>query len=249
VTPYDALLVNDGLVRGNYGAVPARAASGVFVDLLASRGIRVTGSPSEGATPADPALTTLALIESLPLEDVLVEMLHTSDNNTAELVLKEIGYVATGQGTRQAGLDVIRATLERWALPTEGLVLADGSGLSRNNRATCELLAALVGTTPVADQLVDVLPVAGRDGTLADDLLDTPADGAMRAKTGTLTDVKALSGEQPGADRRPVAFSVVLNGDGADEPTVFLPVWEAVVELIDRYPIVVQPDVEKFAPR
>lgn len=61
-SPYDALVVNDDLVNGNYGAVPERSASQVFYDLLIARGIEVAGSPSAGATPADPAFTTLALI-------------------------------------------------------------------------------------------------------------------------------------------------------------------------------------------
>lgn len=248
-SPYDALMVNDGLVNGNYGAVPERAASRVLYDLLIARGVSITGSPSSGPTPADPALTTLAFIESLPLEDVLVEMLHTSDNNTAELMVKEIGVAASGQGTRQAGLDAMRATFDRWGLPTGSLVLSDGSGLSRNNRATCEFLAALVNDTPVGDRLVDLLPAAGRDGTLVTSLLGTPAEGALQAKTGTLRDVKALTGELPGADRRPVVFSVVLNTVGADDPTVFVPLWEAVVELVDAYPVVVIPDVVRFAPR
>ena len=112
--PYDALLVNDGLIGvsspGNYGLDPARTAAATFVDLLAARGITVTGAANNGPRPADVELTTLAFIESLPLADVLVEMLHTSDDNTAEMMLKEIGFVVNGQGTRQAGLEAIRAT-------------------------------------------------------------------------------------------------------------------------------------------
>ncbi len=209
-------MVDDGMVDGAYGLVPERAAAGVFRDLLIARGISVTGGASAGATPPDPGFTTLGLIESRPLEDVLVEMLHTSDNNTAELMVKEIGVQVSGQGTRQAGLDAIRATLDRWGLPTGALSLADGSGLSRNDRVSCELLAALLSTSPVADELVDLLPAAGRDGTLADDLLGTAAEGTMKAKTGTLRDVKALSGEMPGSDRRPIGFSLILNAPGAN---------------------------------
>jgi D-alanyl-D-alanine carboxypeptidase/D-alanyl-D-alanine-endopeptidase (penicillin-binding protein 4) len=249
VSPYDALMVNDGFVNGNYGAVPERSASRVFHDLLIARGVTIGGSPAAGVTPDDGSLTALALIESLPLEDVLVEMLHTSDNNTAELLLKEIGFVVNGAGTRQAGLDAVRSTLDRWGMPTATLVLSDGSGLSRVNRVSCELLAEVLSTSPVADALVDLLPAAGRDGTLADDLLGTPAEGAMQAKTGTLTDVKALSGVQPGADRRPLGFSLVLNGPGVDDPAVHVPAWEALVELLDAYPVVVEPDVARFAPR
>ena len=248
--PYDALLVNDGLIsNGNYGLEPNRAAARTFLDLVRARGIVVTGAAANAARPAGLDLTTLALVESEPLADVIVELLHTSDNNTAELLVKEIGFAATGAGTRQAGLDTIRTTLERWGVPTEGLELHDGSGLSRDNRLTCETLTSLLTESPVADDLIDLLPVAGRDGTLANQLLDTEAEGRLQAKTGTLTGVKALSGAQPGADRRPVVFSVVLNGDGVSLPGTFQPVWTTIVELIAEYPTVIEPEVDRFAPR
>ena len=247
--PYDALLVNDGLVSpGNYGLDPNRSAARIFFDLLQARGVTITGAAANAARPADAGLTTLGSIESRPLTDVLVEMLHTSDNNTAEMILKEIGYSATGQGTRQAGLDTIRARLEQWGVPLAGVDLRDGSGLDRANRATCDALAAVVGSTPVADELVGLLPVAGRDGTLKDQLLGTPAEGWMQAKTGTLTDVKALTGEQPAGDARPLDFSLVLNTTGAKDPAVYEPVWDALTDLIARYPVIVEPDVSKFAP-
>ena len=102
--------------------------------------------------------------------------------------------------------------------------------------------------SPVADQLRDLLPVAGRDGTMSEQLLGTPAEGAMQAKTGTLTDVKALSGSQPGADRRPIEFSLVLNGTDVDEPSAYQPAWDALVDLIDHYPVVVEPDLARFEP-
>jgi D-alanyl-D-alanine carboxypeptidase/D-alanyl-D-alanine-endopeptidase (penicillin-binding protein 4) len=248
--PYDALLVNDGLISpGNYGLDPSRSAARIYFDLLAARGITINGAAANAPRPADAGLATLATIESLPLTDVLVEMLHTSDNNTAELIVKEIGFAASGQGTRQAGLDAIRARLDGWGVPLTGVDLRDGSGLDRANRATCEALTTVLQSSPVADELRGVLPVAGRDGTLAEVLLGTPAEGRMKAKTGTLTDVKALSGSQPGADGRPLEFALVLNGTDVDEATVYQPIWSSLVEMIDRYPVIVEPDVEQFAPR
>jgi D-alanyl-D-alanine carboxypeptidase/D-alanyl-D-alanine-endopeptidase (penicillin-binding protein 4) len=247
--PYDALLVNDGLISAeNYGLEPNRAAARIFFDLLAARGIAITGSAANAARPADATLTTLALIESLPLDDVLVEMLHTSDNNTAEMMLKELGFTAAGQGTRQAGLEVVRTTLASWGVPLDGVELHDGSGLSRDNRATCAALEALVGSVPVAPALRRLLPAAGRDGTLADAFLKSPAEGRMMAKTGTLTDVKALTGTMPAGDGTPIEFALVLNGPGADGAPAYEPVWNALVELIDSYPVVVEPDVARFAP-
>jgi D-alanyl-D-alanine carboxypeptidase/D-alanyl-D-alanine-endopeptidase (penicillin-binding protein 4) len=247
--PYDALLVNDGLVEnGNYGLDPSRSAARAFVDLLVARGITVGGAAANGPAPADADLTTLAFIESLPLTEVLVELLHTSDNNTAEMLVKEIGVVARGAGTRPAGLAAVRDTLAAWGVPLDGVELQDGSGLSRENRLTCAALTSLLAATPVADQLRELLPVAGRDGTLAEQFIGTEAEGRLRAKTGTLSDVKALTGTQPGGDGRDVDFSVVLNGEDADDPAVHLPIWDAVVELIGDYPVVVEPDVAAFAP-
>ncbi len=248
--PYDALLVNDGLISNdNYGLNPSRSAARVFLDLVLARGIVVTGSAGNFARPTDANLTTLALVNSKPLTEILVEMLHTSDNNTAEMLVKEIGFVATGQGTRQAGLDTIRATLERWGVPVGGLQLSDGSGLSRENRTTCVTLAALLNAIPVAGQLKALLPVAGRDGTLGGQFVGTPAEGVLAAKTGTLTGVKALTGEQPARVGAPVTFSVVLNGDHVDDDLVYRPVWNELIELIDSFPFVVAPAVDRFEPK
>ena len=71
----------------------------------------------------------------------------------------------------------------------------------------------------------------------------------MQAKTGTLTDVKALTGSQPGADGRPIEFSLVLNGTGVDDPSAYQPVWDALVDTdrrITRWSC--EPDVSTFAP-
>lgn len=247
--PYDALLVNDGLVEnGNYGLNPSRSAARAFADLLMARNITIAGAAANAARPADADLTTLAFVESEPLTEILVEMLHTSDNNTAELLVKEIGYVVSGAGTRQAGLDAMRATLTAWGIVLDGVEFHDGSGLSRSNRASCSALTALLSDAPVADDLRPLLPVAGRDGTLAPQLLGTEAEGRLRAKTGTLTGVKALTGTQPGADRREVDFSLVLNGPDVNTPEIYEPIWKRLVALIDEYPIVVEPDPERFDP-
>jgi D-alanyl-D-alanine carboxypeptidase/D-alanyl-D-alanine-endopeptidase (penicillin-binding protein 4) len=248
--PYDALLVNDGLISpGNYGLDPSRAAARAFADLLTARGIVIEGAAANATRPADAEFTTLAFVESRPLTDILVELLHTSDNNTAEMLVKEIGFAATGEGSRATGLEVIRTTLAAWGVPLDGVEFHDGSGLSRSNRTTCAALTALLADVPVADMLRDVMPVAGRDGTLAEQLLGTQAEGRLQAKTGTLTDVKALTGTQPGADRRAVDFSLVLNGEGVDDPATYEPIWRRLIALVDDYPVVVVADPDRFDPQ
>jgi hypothetical protein len=63
-----------------------------------------------------------------------------------------------------------------------------------------------------------------------------------------LNDVKALTGTLPGADRREVDFSLVLNGPDVNAPAVYEPIWQRLVALIDQYPIVVRPEPDRFAP-
>jgi D-alanyl-D-alanine carboxypeptidase/D-alanyl-D-alanine-endopeptidase (penicillin-binding protein 4) len=248
--PYDALLINDGLLdNGDFGLVPAQSAANIVIDEIEARGIDVTGSSRHAAPPDGLELTTLALVESQPLTEVLVELLHTSDNTTAEMIIKEIGFQQSGQGTRPAGAAAIAARLADWGISTAPLVLDDGSGLSRQNRLTCDALSLVVAAAPVAEQLWDLLPVAGRDGTLAEQLVGTAAEGEMQAKTGTLTGVKALTGVLDGADDEPVQFAMILNGEGVNEPDVYQAYWLELVELIGAYPIVVEPRVDRFDPR
>ena len=165
---------------GNYGLEPNRAAARTFLDLLRRAGSSSTAPPATDRDRPAPASTTLALIESLPLDDVLIEMLHTSDNNTAEMILKEIGFVAIGQGTRQAGLDVVRSTLERWGVPLDGVELHDGSGLEPRQQGHLRCpVCACSHRAGGADDCDACSRSAGRDGTLSEELLGTPAEGEL----------------------------------------------------------------------
>jgi D-alanyl-D-alanine carboxypeptidase/D-alanyl-D-alanine-endopeptidase (penicillin-binding protein 4) len=241
-------MVNDGMIgNGNYGLVPAQSAANIVDDLVRARGIAVAGSSRHADAPPD--LVVHATVESLPLTDILIELLHTSDNNTAELLLKEIGYQARGDGTRPAGAAVVGEYLATWGIASPVVLLDDGSGLSRQNRLTCDVLSGVLALAPIADELRSVLPVAARDGTLADEFVGTPADGELQAKTGTLSGVKALSGVMDGADDEPVEFALVMNGDGVEDPAVYEPYWQTLVDVIAAYPADVEPDPDRFEPR
>ena len=126
-----------------------------------------------------------------------------------------------GEGTRVAGLQEVWNTLAAWQVPLEGVELDDGSGLSRNDRLTCDAIVAVLEHVGVDSELAASLPVAGVSGTLADELVGGPAEGRLAAKTGTLTGVRALSGFLP-TDDGLMTFALVLNGEGVDDP-VYLP--------------------------
>jgi D-alanyl-D-alanine carboxypeptidase/D-alanyl-D-alanine-endopeptidase (penicillin-binding protein 4) len=255
--PYDALLVNDARVTGDAQRAddPAEAAAREFTRLLADRGVTVAGSPRAGDAPGDgPAI---ASVQSAPLRTVVGEMLATSDNNTAELLVKEIGLTANGAGTREAGLRAIRATLERWGTPTAGLVLDDGSGLSNENRVTCGAFVDVLGRSGPRRPLGAGLAVAGTSGTLADVFTDSPVTGRLRGKTGTLGNapfnadppaVKTLSGYLPVRGGGVIAFSLLLNGAGPlTDQTEYRPIWDAFVATLAGYPS--GPSPAELAPR
>src|SRR5207248_7076947 len=113
----------------------------VLARLLQEKGIQV-GGVGEGRAPGQ--TTSFAVAESAPLADVVATMLTQSDNLAAEMLTKELGRRFGGAGTTAAGLGVIRGVLDRLGMPTEGLAMADGSGLDRSDRASCQLLVRAV---------------------------------------------------------------------------------------------------------
>ncbi|MGH9282302.1 MAG: D-alanyl-D-alanine carboxypeptidase/D-alanyl-D-alanine endopeptidase, partial [Acidimicrobiales bacterium] len=201
--PASALVVNDGFAE--FGAERVAApepdvhAAGVLTALLQARGVMVGAPASEGQAPAD--ATVIARVESPLLSVVVGEMLRESDNLTAELLVKELGVRFAGTGTTAAGLAVVRATLTETGLPVDDLVAVDGSGLDRSDRASCALIMAALSEDGPDGPVAGGLPVAGRDGTLAQRFRGNPAAGRLRAKTGALDGVVGLSGFIDPADK------------------------------------------------
>ncbi|MGA9275376.1 D-alanyl-D-alanine carboxypeptidase/D-alanyl-D-alanine-endopeptidase, partial [Ilumatobacter sp.] len=251
--PYDALLVNDARVGGQSGreADPNEGAAREFVRLLEDRGIGVDNGWVSG--PAVPDTPVVATVESVPLSDVVAEMLLTSDNNTAEMLVKEMGVATAETGTRAAGLEAMSASLEAQGVPTDGLVLRDGSGLSTDNRVTCAAILKVLQLGQGGP--IDAgLPIASVSGTLADEFLDGPMVGRLRAKTGTLGNppvesdppaVKAIAGYVDpvgGAGPGTIQFVVIANSPNVNENEVYRPLWTALGERFATYPTGPGPD-------
>lgn len=214
VGPQSALVVNDGYTAWNPRKVvtdqPAVHAARILTDLLRARGVTVAGEPTAGQPPS--GLVKVAHVSSLPVAEIVGEMLRESDNNTAELLVKELGKRFGGAGTTAAGLEVIRSTLADSGLAVDGLTTIDGSGLDRADRASCRLLMdALAGAGPDGD-LARGLPVAGRTGTLATRFRGSPVVDRLQAKTGSLDGVTALSGYLDGTRGGDLVFAFIANG-------------------------------------
>jgi D-alanyl-D-alanine carboxypeptidase/D-alanyl-D-alanine-endopeptidase (penicillin-binding protein 4) len=217
VGPLSALSVNDGFERYprspaggdplEPAADPALDAAALLTSRLESRGIEVAGPPRSGVPPA--GAIEVAFLESPPLPDVVGQMLRESDNNTAELLLKELGRVG-GDPSTAGGAAEVGGLLDDGRLDLTGTRVVDGSGLSPDNRATCRLLVDLLDRPETGELLRELLPVAGQTGTLTERFQGTALEGVLRAKTGSLTSVTALAGVV--ADHDPdLTFAFVVN--------------------------------------
>lgn len=217
--PLSALTVNDGwasfpsrtapTAQLQPAPDPAKMAADRLSLLLQQRGVIVAGGTASGPTPAGvPEITHL---DSLPLSDIVREMLSESDNQTAELVLKELGHSA-GSGSTAAGLRVVHQALDKLGIPQSGTTQVDGSGLDRGNRVTCDFLVHLLDKAGPSSPLAAGLPVAAESGTLKGRYVRTPAAGRLRAKTGTLEDVSALAGFVKTARGETLTFAYLTNG-------------------------------------
>jgi D-alanyl-D-alanine carboxypeptidase/D-alanyl-D-alanine-endopeptidase (penicillin-binding protein 4) len=144
-------------------------------------------------------------------------MVRESDNVSAEQLTKELGFDASGEGSTAAGVAVLRDVLASAGLPLEGVVLVDGSGLSRSNRLTCGVLAGLLGDVTTGSDLDASLAVAGRTGSLTERFLGTPLVGRLRAKTGSLNAVETLAGVVETDSGRALSFAYLLNGPGTTD--------------------------------
>jgi serine-type D-Ala-D-Ala carboxypeptidase/endopeptidase (penicillin-binding protein 4) len=211
--PLSALIVDRGDRGGYIVADPPLAAAARFDQLLHARGIAARGASLGRAAPR---AAVLATIDSVPLSAIIEYMDHWSDNFTAEMVLKAIGYKVLGRGTSAAGAAVTRLDLAEAGIPLTGVRIVDGSGLSRLDRITARELTTLLVTIwddpSIRRVVLASLPVAGESGTLADRLNDTPGHALVRAKTGTTDIASALSGYVG----RQFAFVAIENGDPVD---------------------------------
>jgi serine-type D-Ala-D-Ala carboxypeptidase/endopeptidase (penicillin-binding protein 4) len=190
---------------------PELMALTLFRDALRGQGIRV-GAMTTAPTPA--GTRELARI-TRSVAELIRFGLKTSDNLTAESLLKLMGRQSTGQpGSAEAGSAEVRRYLTGQGIPTEKLVLADGSGVSRYNLSSADTLVrtlqAIYRDKAIYRLFYDSLPIAGKDGTLKRRMKGSSAEGNLRGKTGNMNGVSALSGYANSADGEPLAFAMIV---------------------------------------
>jgi D-alanyl-D-alanine carboxypeptidase/D-alanyl-D-alanine-endopeptidase (penicillin-binding protein 4) len=217
IGPLSALSVNDGFASYPSPADtatplepaedPPATAAAVLTGLLEARGIDVVGEGRAGAAPPD--AVEVATVESVPVRDVVAQLLRESDNSTGELLLKELGARA-GDPSTAGGRARATEVLVEAGLDLGASVIADGSGLSLDNRTTCALLLELLQRPETGPVLDAGLAIAGQSGTLARRFVGTDLAGRLRAKTGSLNTVTSLAGVVEDDDP-PLTFAFLVN--------------------------------------
>ena len=238
--PLSALLVNDGFTvyrgdnHGTYTTDPAAHAAAMLAKLLSQRGVTVRGAARGGAA-APGSSDVVTALSSAPMAAVVAEMLEMSDNDTAELLVKELGHSGDTAGSTAAGLARVATTLKGLGAPTDGFVQLDGSGLDRGDRVTCALLTDLLDRALPDGPLLAGLPIAARTGTLSDVFAGTAVAGRLMGKTGTLTGARALSGILPVPAQSSLVFSWIYNGP-TDKDAIWSNPRTAFVSALTSYP-------------
>ena len=202
----------------------------VLRETLVEAGVPVAGAAVDvddlSIKPAydDGRLRRVAVHTSPPLSEIAAVINKRSQNFYAEQVLRTLGADRPAEddddltpGSAAMGVAAAQRTFAAAGLDTSRLQLVDGSGLSRHNLATPQMTLDLLRhmwehpQRDVRMAFLASLPIGGVDGTLQYRYGEGPARGVVRAKTGTLSNVSALSGYVPTADGRTLAFVLVSN--------------------------------------
>lgn len=250
--PLSALTVNDGFTRYDTNPAPSLAtattepaafAAAFFDDLLEERQIIIRRSAAAGEAPA--GARTIASVTSDPVATVTNQMVDISDNMAAELLIKEIGVVASGLGTTIDGATAVENELRTAGFSVAETDVVDGSGLASENRVTCRLLVEVLDASSTSG-LHDGLAIAGQTGTLTERMVGTAAEGKVRAKTGRLNEVGALAGTAEATDGSILTFAWVANTTDLYPVEEMTATQDAVALELVAFPQ--GPDVEALGP-
>lgn len=197
-------------------------------DGLALRGIEVDGDAVDGDdvldAPPPGTRRILTAASSPPLRDIATVMMKVSQNLYAETLLKAIGAATAGLGTADGGRLGVRTILAAWGIPPTTFVQLDGSGLSRYDYVTADMLVTILAHMAADprhhDAFMATLPIAGQDGTLRSRLKHTRAEANAIAKTGSMANTRALSGYVRTRDDELLAYSILANAFDIPATTV-----------------------------
>ena len=216
---------------------PATLFGAVLAGALRDAGIRLEGEVvRRRGVPLGERLLELRT----PLASLLAPINAESRNGVADQLLVALGQALGEEGSRAGGSAVVARALERLGVSSRGLVQVDGSGLSRDNRASARQITALLAAVlerggAEADAFRASLAVMGERGTLEERLAGTPAAGRVSAKTGWIAGTSALSGLARTLGGPELAFSILVEypaAAGGLNRSCFKPLQDEIASLL-----------------
>ncbi len=210
----------------------------LFRSLWREMGGTFNGTAREGALSSTDT-RILAQHRSRPLAEVIRDINKSSDNTLARLLYLTLGTLRTAKNnlsTAARADQEVRAWLKRHAINDDGLVLENGSGLSRTERISPSQMTALLtigAHSNWAPEFMASLPIAALDGTMRRRLRESPAAQRARLKTGTLKNVVAVAGYVPDGTNELCVAAAFINHPLAIS-SVAQPILDALIDWITR---------------
>ncbi|HEU4631552.1 MAG TPA: D-alanyl-D-alanine carboxypeptidase/D-alanyl-D-alanine-endopeptidase [Gemmatimonadaceae bacterium] len=192
---------------------PQAAFLAALREALERRGITIA-DPATAPFDSTRVVTPLFTLTSPPLREIMPLLEKPSQNQIAELLLRTLGLEGTGVGSADSGRAVVERQLAAWGAEPDGYVIRDGSGLSRHDYLTPETIVRVLARAQQDTAFAvfyHALPIAGVDGTIANRMKGTPAQGNVHAKTGFIDKARSLSGYVTTADGTLLIFSFLAN--------------------------------------
>ncbi|MEA3392737.1 MAG: D-alanyl-D-alanine carboxypeptidase/D-alanyl-D-alanine-endopeptidase, partial [Candidatus Marinimicrobia bacterium] len=194
----------------------------VLKETLEENGIVVNGSPIDCDeidnwvhAPIDENYRELANYYSVPLSEVATRLMKRSQNMYAETMPRVLSWHETGLGSIEAGREIMDSVYTEFGIEPGSWVYVDGSGLTRYNYISPHVLVKILEgmyRSELKDVWMNTLPISGVDGTLRRRMKGTAADKRVLAKTGTISNVRGLSGYTQTASGENIVFSFLVNG-------------------------------------
>ncbi len=188
----------------------------VFASMLKELGVRVAGRVRRDTVPSN--ATLIYVHRSKPLFEIVADMLKASNNQKAEMLLKAVGAaVDSPPGTSAKGIKAVKLLLSEQVLGADTLQfrLVDGSGLSRYDLISPKLHVSLLRwafqNRKLMPEFLTAMPIGGVDGTLEKRMQWDSGGRHVRAKTGTMSGVSALTGYVWPDGKQPLVFSILMN--------------------------------------
>lgn len=209
---------------------------------LADAGVAVQGGTRRMAVSEAAMLEDAGVIavNRVCLADAVKYCNLNSQNLFAEMILKTLGREVEGEGSFEAGAKAVARFLEKAGIKPGEYQMADGSGLAREGKFSAKAITEVlkyVYKSPHANAFRDSLPLSGYAGSLSSRLAEAPYRGKVRAKTGYILRVSALSGYALTASGKTVAFSIIFDGFTASNRYTIKPIQDEICRaLVDSSP-------------